>query len=77
MDSTTSSTDPDVESNFHQDLVNSKPPLITKIPSLHKVKQEGSYSKVLVLYTGGTIGMMRTDKGGTWYYFSHLTMHVV
>ncbi|XP_054721338.1 L-asparaginase 1-like [Uloborus diversus] len=30
--------------------------------SLHKIKGDG-YSKVLVLYTGGTIGMLRTESG--------------
>lgn len=59
-----SSADLDTESHFYQDLVNGKPPLITKSPSLHKMKAEGNFSKVLVIYTGGTIGMMRTENGG-------------
>lgn len=59
-----SNTKSDVESNFYQDLENSKPPLMVKSPSLPKLKHEGKYSKVLVIYTGGTIGMVRTEDGG-------------
>lgn len=54
----------DVESNFHNDLVNSRPPIMSKSSSLHKMKPEAKFSKVLVLYTGGTIGMLRTENGG-------------
>ncbi|KAG8201279.1 hypothetical protein JTE90_016763 [Oedothorax gibbosus] len=52
----------DAEGTFLQDLINGKP--IQKSNSLHKMKTlEKNYSKVLVLYTGGTIGMKRTVTG--------------
>lgn len=52
----------DAEATFLQDLINGKP--IRKSNSLHKMKIEKNYVKVLVLYTGGTIGMKRSINGG-------------
>ncbi|GFT23231.1 l-asparaginase 1 [Nephila pilipes] len=51
----------DAEASFLQDLVNGRP--VRKSNSLHKMKSEKNYSKVLVIYTGGTIGMIRNEKG--------------
>lgn len=67
VNSSISNTKPDFESNFYQDLENSKPSLMVKSPSIPKLKHEGKYSKVLVIYTGGTIGMIRTEDGGTYF----------
>ncbi|GFY59683.1 l-asparaginase [Trichonephila inaurata madagascariensis] len=51
----------DAEASFLQDLINGRP--VRKSNSLHKMKPERNYSKVLVIYTGGTIGMIRNEKG--------------
>ncbi|PRD23330.1 UNVERIFIED_CONTAM: hypothetical protein NCL1_46629 [Trichonephila clavipes] len=51
----------DAEASFLQDLINGRPD--RKSNSLHKMKPERNYSKVLVIYTGGTIGMIRNEKG--------------
>lgn len=67
VNSSISNAKSDVESNFYQDLANSKPPLMVKSPSIPKLKHEGKYSKVLVIYTGGTIGMIRTENGGLYF----------
>lgn len=67
VDSSTSKTKSDAESHVCQDVADSKPPCIVKSPSIPMLMHEGKYSKVLVIYTGGTIGMIRTENGGLYF----------
>ncbi|KFM59623.1 hypothetical protein X975_12557, partial [Stegodyphus mimosarum] len=61
VNSDVSNPNNDPRTSFYQDSPDYRP--LIKSSSLHKIKQDKNYSKVLVLYTGGTIGMIRSKDG--------------